>query len=68
MRRELDSRFTERFFTWMPYLYGELGGVASEAEEQALIDAGAIQATGFRYVGERGRSRRRPKTQTAAVA
>jgi hypothetical protein len=22
-------------------------------EEQALIDAGAIQATGFRYVGER---------------
>jgi Methyltransferase domain len=59
MRRELDSRFTERFFTWRPYLYGELGGgVASEAEEQALIDAGAIQATGFRYVGER------PATET----
>jgi SAM-dependent methyltransferase len=53
MRRELDRRFTERFFTWRPYLYGELGGVASEAEEQALIDAGAIQAMGFRYVGER---------------
>jgi hypothetical protein len=32
--------------------------VASEAEEQALIDAGAIQSTGFRYVGER------PATET----
>ena len=53
MRQELDRRFTERFFAWMPYLYGELTGAASEPEERALIDAGAIQATGFRYVGER---------------
>jgi SAM-dependent methyltransferase len=58
VRRELDRRFTKRFFTWRPYLYGELGGVASEAEEQALIDTGAIQAMGFRYVGER------PATET----
>jgi SAM-dependent methyltransferase len=53
MRDELDRRFTQRFFTWMPYLYGDLGAVTSKREEQALIDAGAIQATGFRYVGER---------------
>ena len=53
MRRELDRRFTEHLFTWTPYLYGELGGVATEAEEQALIDAGAIRAMTFRYVGER---------------
>jgi hypothetical protein len=32
--------------------YGELAGAASEQEERALIEAGAIQATGFRYVGE----------------
>jgi SAM-dependent methyltransferase len=52
MRQELDRRFTERFFAWMPYLYGELAGAVTEAEERALIEAGAIQATGFRYVGE----------------
>jgi SAM-dependent methyltransferase len=53
MRKELDLRFTERFFAWMPYLYGELTGAVTDLEERALIDAGAIQATGFRYVGER---------------
>jgi hypothetical protein len=37
----------------MPYLYGELAGAVTEPEERALIDAGAIRATGFRYVGER---------------
>jgi SAM-dependent methyltransferase len=51
MRRELDRHFTERFFGWMPYLYGELAGV-EEQEERALIEAGAIRALGFRYVGE----------------
>ena len=53
MRKELDRRFSERFFAWMPYLYGELAGAVTDLEERALIDAGAIQATGFRYVGER---------------
>jgi SAM-dependent methyltransferase len=53
MRQELDRRFTERFFTWMPYLYGELTGAATDVQERALIHAGAIRATGFRYVGER---------------
>jgi 2-polyprenyl-3-methyl-5-hydroxy-6-metoxy-1,4-benzoquinol methylase len=52
MRAELDARFRERFFAWVPYLHHELAQVAPEAEEQALIDAGAIRATGFRYVGE----------------
>jgi SAM-dependent methyltransferase len=53
MRPELDRRFSERFFAWTPYLHGELAGAVSEREERALIEAGAIQAMGFRYVGER---------------
>ena len=53
MRRELDSRYIGSFFTWRPYLYEELGSPVTDAEEQSLIDAGAIQATGFRYVGGR---------------
>lgn len=52
MREELDRHFSERLFTWMPYLFGELSSVREE-EERALIDAGSIQAMGFRYVGER---------------
>ena len=56
MRRELGRHFTERFFAWTPYLHEELGGSATEREEQELIDAGAIQATGFCYVGELGRA------------
>jgi SAM-dependent methyltransferase len=51
IRDELDRHFSERFFRWMPYLYGELSSV-SEEEERALIEAGAIRAMGFRYVGE----------------
>jgi SAM-dependent methyltransferase len=53
MRAELDRRFVKCFFAWTPYLYGELRGTVDESEEQRLIDAGAIQATGFRYVGVR---------------
>ncbi len=51
LRRELDTRFQERAFAWVPHLYRELGGIASEALERTLVDAGAIAATGFRYVG-----------------
>jgi SAM-dependent methyltransferase len=58
MRKEVDERFTERFFSWMPYLYGELAGVEEE-EERALIEGGAIKAMGFRYVGEQVASHRR---------
>jgi SAM-dependent methyltransferase len=51
MRDELGRRFAERHFEWAPYLYPDLGGDVSEAEELAAIEAGAINATGFRYVG-----------------
>jgi hypothetical protein len=51
MREALDRHFTERFFGWMPYLYGELTNVEEE-QERALVETGAIQAMGFRYVGE----------------
>jgi SAM-dependent methyltransferase len=54
MRKELDRHFSERFFAWTPYLYGELASV-DEEEERALIEAGAIRAMGFRYVGEPAR-------------
>lgn len=54
LRRELDRRFTESFFAWTPNLYSELGE-ALEHEERTLIEAGAIQATGFVYVGVCGR-------------
>jgi hypothetical protein len=53
MNEELDRRFTELFFAWTPYLYGELAGAVTERDERALIEAGEIQAIGFRYVGER---------------
>lgn len=53
MREELDLRFEERFFAWEPYLYRFMDeGVAGESLERALIDADAIQAVGWRYVGE----------------
>lgn len=51
MRRELDLRFTERWFGWTPTLYLELGEDV-EGEERRLIEAGSIQATGFGYMGE----------------
>jgi hypothetical protein len=52
MRAELDPRFRERLFAFVPYLHLELGEAAPRKVEQGLIDKGAIQATGFRYVGE----------------
>jgi ubiquinone/menaquinone biosynthesis C-methylase UbiE len=53
MRRELEARFEQRHFSWEPYLFHELGGPATEELERAVIAAGAIRATGFRYVGAR---------------
>jgi SAM-dependent methyltransferase len=52
MREALDTRFVERHFDWLPYLYRLLDGVVSAELERALLDQGAIQATGWRYVGE----------------
>ena len=51
MRDETSKRFDERAFVRAPFLYRLLGGVATEVLEQALIDAGAIQALAFRYAG-----------------
>jgi SAM-dependent methyltransferase len=51
MRAALDDRFRERSFEWLPYLYRYLDGVAGETLERTLIEADAIRATGFRYVG-----------------
>jgi SAM-dependent methyltransferase len=51
LREGLDERFDERLFEWVPHLHRALAGVATEVLEQALIDARAIQALGFRYAG-----------------
>jgi len=54
MRDELSHRFVERLFEWVPYLYPDLDEDTSVADENAAIEAGAINATGFRYVGAVG--------------
>jgi hypothetical protein len=51
MRSELERRFVERHFEWVPYLYSDLADGVSEADESTAIKAGTINATGFRYVG-----------------
>jgi SAM-dependent methyltransferase len=53
MLAALRERFDELFFERTPYLHGELRGVASEALERTLIEAGAIEPTGFRWIGVR---------------
>jgi SAM-dependent methyltransferase len=52
MLASLRRRFRELRFEETPYLHQMLGGVASEALERTLVDAGAIRALGFRWVGE----------------
>jgi SAM-dependent methyltransferase len=53
MREELDARFRERFFSWEPFLYRYLEDRATgESLERGLIEADAIRAIGWRYVGE----------------
>ena len=44
------SRFEERLYEDVPYLWRYLDGVAVELEE-SLISTGAIRALGFRFVG-----------------
>jgi hypothetical protein len=50
--RGLDVRFSRQFHAEGPYLFADLADT-SEAEEQAAIDAGLIQAGGIRYVATR---------------
>ncbi|MBO0846482.1 MAG: methyltransferase domain-containing protein [Nocardioides sp.] len=47
---ELDTRFDRRLLEFGPFYFSELDGV-TEAEEQAAIDAGLIQAGRIQYVG-----------------
>ncbi len=51
LRTGFDHRFRERFFAWRPQLYSYPEVEASEQREQALIDAGSINALGFRFAG-----------------
>lgn len=50
--RELDTRFDRKLLAYGPYFFADLASV-SENEEQAAIDAGAIQANRISYVCRR---------------
>jgi SAM-dependent methyltransferase len=52
MLGELAGSFVQRSLTRVPYLYRYELPEEIEPLERELIDLGAIQATGFRYVGE----------------
>jgi SAM-dependent methyltransferase len=53
MTEQLATHLQEIFFTWRPYLYRYDLHPQLEPLERALIEEGAIRATGFRWVGER---------------
>jgi SAM-dependent methyltransferase len=53
LRAEIDARFAERHFEWLPYFHRWLGGPATEPLEASLIQAGVIRPIGFRYAGVR---------------
>ena len=53
LRAEIDARFDERQFEWLPYFHRWLGGPATESLEASLIQAGVIRPIGFRYAGIR---------------
>jgi SAM-dependent methyltransferase len=53
LRRALERRFQPVLFAWTPYLYEWPGGFTTKREERRLIEAGLINATGFRFVGRR---------------
>lgn len=49
----LRERYDERVLEWLPYMHRWLGGPASEALEQSLVDVGAFPAIGYRWAGTR---------------
>lgn len=53
VRAALAEEFEERVYEDRPYFYRWLEDPSSEALEEALIDAGAIRALGYRLVLER---------------
>jgi hypothetical protein len=50
--RGLDARFDRQLYAEGPYFFPDLADT-SEAQEQAAIDAGLIQADGIRYAATR---------------
>ena len=54
LRGELDRLFVERVMDEVAYLYSHRLDDAVEPVERALIEAGAIEATGVLYAGELG--------------
>ena len=50
--RGLDARFARRLYAEGPFFFADLAG-SGEADEQAAIDAGRIQAGGLRYAAQR---------------
>jgi hypothetical protein len=50
--RALDAWFDRRLCAYGPYFFADLLDI-TEADEQAAIDSGQIQATGIRYAGVR---------------
>jgi SAM-dependent methyltransferase len=60
--RELDARFDRRSCAEGPFFFTDLAGT-SEAEEQAAIDSGRIQAGGIRYAAA-VRAGGRPRSST----
>ena len=52
---ELDARFDCQAVAWGPYFFADLAGT-TDADEQAAIDSGLIQANRIQYVGRRGDS------------
>ena len=53
LRAALAGRFHERFFEWRPYLYSWRLDDTLEPLERMLIAEGAIDATGWLFVGGR---------------
>jgi SAM-dependent methyltransferase len=50
--RGLEARFGRQESGFGPYFFADLAGT-TQADEQAAIDAGQVQATGIRYAGRR---------------
>jgi len=53
LRRELDSRYEQRYFEQRPYLYRWLRDPETRTLEDTAIAAGTIQPIGWRYAGVR---------------
>jgi SAM-dependent methyltransferase len=53
LRTGLDRHFREQFFAWQPYLHRYAEVRAGRQGEEAMIEAGRINALAFRYAGTR---------------